>query len=100
MYGSEFVFMSCGDFDGNTLKRESKEKGFFVPNYLKRWINIKKAFPLHLFDGGEPKYDFSSTTTIGGCKSVVNGMEDMLKICDLKLEGKHHSGIDDSKNIA
>jgi inhibitor of KinA sporulation pathway (predicted exonuclease) len=26
VFGSEFIFMSCGDFDGNTLKREAKEK--------------------------------------------------------------------------
>ena len=42
--------MSCGDFDGNMLSREAKAKEFFVPNYLKRWINIKKAFPIHMFD--------------------------------------------------
>ena len=46
LFSSEFVFMSCGDFDGKTLKREATEKEFFVPNYLKRWINIKKAFPI------------------------------------------------------
>jgi inhibitor of KinA sporulation pathway (predicted exonuclease) len=27
-------------------------------------------------------------------------MEDMLKTCGLPLEGRHHSGIDDAKNIA
>jgi len=27
-------------------------------------------------------------------------MPDMLDLCKLKLQGKHHSGIDDSKNIA
>ena len=41
--------MSCGDFDGNTIKRESREKGFDLPNYMKRWINIKKVFPIHMF---------------------------------------------------
>ena len=24
----------------------------------------------------------------------------MLELCNIKLEGRHHSGIDDSKNIA
>jgi ERI1 exoribonuclease 3 len=28
------------------------------------------------------------------------GMAGMLPALNLKLEGKHHSGIDDSKNIA
>jgi len=27
-------------------------------------------------------------------------MPDMLDLCGLKLEGRHHSGIDDSRNIA
>ena len=27
-------------------------------------------------------------------------MPHMLELCDLKLEGRHHSGIDDSRNIA
>jgi hypothetical protein len=47
---SEFVFLSCGDFDARALMREAKYKNFMVPNYLKRWINIKKAFPIHLYD--------------------------------------------------
>ena len=50
LFKEEFVFMSCGDFDGNMLSREAKAKEFFVPNYLKRWINIKKTFPIHMFD--------------------------------------------------
>ena len=50
IFGSEFVFMSCGDFDARHLMKEATRKKFFVPNYLKRWINLKKAFPMHLFD--------------------------------------------------
>jgi hypothetical protein len=42
--------MSCGDFDGNQMRREALFKRFNVPNYLKRWINLKKVFPVHLFD--------------------------------------------------
>jgi len=33
-------------------------------------------------------------------KPTTTGMEDMLQKCGLKLEGRHHSGIDDAKNIA
>lgn len=33
-------------------------------------------------------------------KPPVKGMPDMLNICGLKLEGKHHSGIDDAMNIS
>ena len=33
-------------------------------------------------------------------KDKAPGMVGMLESVELKLEGKHHSGIDDSKNIA
>ena len=49
---SEFVFLSCGDFDGIQLRRESQSKGFAVPSYMKRWINIKKVFPKGYKMGG------------------------------------------------
>lgn len=100
LYSSEFVFMSCGDFDGNALGREAKKKQFFVPNYLKRWVNIKKAFPIHLFDESKPALDFTTPKTIKECKAQSGGMTDMLETCGLALEGRHHSGLDDSKNIA
>ena len=61
LFGSEFIFMSCGDFDGNTLAREAKEKKLFKPNYLKRWINLKKAFPIHKYDASREELDFTST---------------------------------------
>jgi len=34
IFEGEFIFMSCGDFDGNTISREAKFKGFELPNYL------------------------------------------------------------------
>ena len=33
-------------------------------------------------------------------KAKIGGMTDMLDICGIKLQGHHHSGIDDTKNIA
>ena len=92
--------MSCGDFDGNHLKRESKKKDINIPNYLRRWINLKKAFPIHMFDETKKELDFNKSTTIKNCRPSVYGMTDMLEICGLELEGRHHSGIDDSKNLA
>ena len=92
--------MSCGDFDGNCLAREAKKKELEVPNYLKRWINLKKVFPNHKFGGTKPALDFNSTETIKKCRPEVYGMTDMLEKCALQLEGRHHSGIDDSKNLA
>ena len=44
--------------------------------------------------------DFTKPATIMNAKPQVKGMEEMLQICGLKLEGRHHSGIDDAKNIA
>ena len=69
-----------------------------IPNYLKRWINIKKVFPVHLFDKSRPKHDVVNVKDVK--KPSVSGMPDMLKTCGLELIGKHHSGIDDSRNIA
>ena len=102
LFESEFVFVSCGDFDGNHLKREARDKRFFVPNYLQRWINIKKAFPKHLLspNDNEKPTDFSKFGALKDLRAKVRGMPDMLDLCGLELEGRHHSGIDDAKNIA
>jgi len=48
IFNHEFIFVSCGDFDGRQLKREALFKNFEYPNYLKRWINLKKVFPSSL----------------------------------------------------
>lgn len=64
IFATEFVFLSCGDFDARHIKKEAKMKSIFVPNYLKRWINIKKAFPLHLFDNKATVPDFTNPDTI------------------------------------
>ena len=95
--GSEFAMMSCGDYDAKALKREAEFKKFFVPSYMKEWINIKKVFPLHKYDSEveEKKID-----KIKKVRPVVKGMTDMLEKCSLDLLGRHHSGIDDSFNIA
>jgi inhibitor of KinA sporulation pathway (predicted exonuclease) len=89
------VFASCGDFDGNQMKRESQYKNFPVPSYLKRWINLKKVFNL-----GIANEAFNSPAYIKKCKPVSGGMTDMLTACKLELIGKHHSGIDDARNLA
>lgn len=79
------------------MRAEATHKKFDIPNYLKRWINIKKVFPIHLFDKSKTNHvQFVKDVQ----KSVVRGMPDMLNLCELELIGKHHSGIDDAKNIA
>jgi inhibitor of KinA sporulation pathway (predicted exonuclease) len=44
--------------------------------------------------------DFSSPDTIRKVKPQVSGMPEMLEQSGLTLEGNHHSGIDDARNIA
>ena len=52
-----------------------------VPQHFQRWINIKKEFKrcYKIFPGG---------------------MTDMLSYLKIPLVGRHHSGIDDTRNIA
>lgn len=98
IFNHEFVFMSCGDFDGNQIRREAIHKKLHIPNYMKRWINLKKVFPVHLFDPSRPKATFNTVKDVK--KPPVRGMPDMLELSGLELIGRHHSGIDDSRNIA
>lgn len=95
IFKTEFVFASCGDFDGNQMKRESAQKQFEVPSYLKRWINLKKVFST-----GEADPAFSSAKTITKAKAVIGGMTEMLDKMGLEPEGRHHSGKDDARNLA
>ena len=94
--------MCCGDFDlGKCLYLEAKYKSIDYADYFKSYINIKKAFPkewcapVDLKVGEEKKY------LNGGIpKARTLGMSGMLYMLGLKLQGTHHSGIDDSRNIA
>ncbi len=52
------------------------------PEYFNHWINIKKSF----------------NKATG--KFARDGMMGMLKDLNIQHTGKHHSGIDDCKNIA
>ena len=80
--GVNFCFVTCGDWDLKTgLPINCDYLGISYPDYLKRWINIKTYFQ-----------------SIVGKKA--SGMKFMLDDLKLTLDGRHHSGIDDSKNIA
>jgi inhibitor of KinA sporulation pathway (predicted exonuclease) len=77
-----FVFVTCGDWDlRQCLRTEAAFKEIEYPDYLNKWINVKKAF--------EELKGFSKI-----------GMAGMLKALGITLEGRHHSGIDDARNIA
>jgi inhibitor of KinA sporulation pathway (predicted exonuclease) len=85
---SKHVFVTCGDWDLSIcLKQEALAKKITVPDYLKSYINIKKLFPTD--DTYRKKY-----------KKTLPGMAKMLELAKLELLGRHHSGIDDSINIA
>jgi len=77
-----FTFLTCGDWDLKTmLPEQCKQFNIMRAEYFKSWINLKKAY----------------------CKytgTFPRGMTTMLDDLDIKLEGRHHSGIDDCRNIA
>lgn len=75
-------FVTCGNWDLHIcLPVQCQYQHLKYPDYLRRWVNIKDLFE-----------------RIEGKKAY--GMAGMLKDLGLKLDGRHHSGIDDSKNIA
>ncbi|KAI8465608.1 MAG: ribonuclease H-like domain-containing protein [Monoraphidium minutum] len=78
----EAVFVTCGDWDlGTGLRKQCELSGTKVPNYMQRWLNIKAEYALHY---GRP----------------ARGMVEMLEELGIPLEGRHHSGIDDTRNTA
>eukprot|EP00730_Choanoeca_flexa_P012265 TRINITY_DN3816_c0_g1_i1.p1 TRINITY_DN3816_c0_g1~~TRINITY_DN3816_c0_g1_i1.p1 ORF type:complete len:198 (+),score=26.16 TRINITY_DN3816_c0_g1_i1:58-651(+) len=77
--GKSFAIVTCGDWDlktclPNQLRTSKKDSHLGY----RQWINIKKAYP----------------------GRRVRGMVELLEKCGLQLEGRHHSGIDDTRNIA
>ena len=77
-----FCFVTCGDWDLKTmLPGQCKYFNWPVPEYFSSWMNIKLVFQ-----------------RLTGVKA--KGMPHMLEYFEIPLEGRHHSGIDDSKNIA
>ena len=77
-----FCFVTCGDWDLKTgLSAQAAYQKFEYPDYLKKWINVKTYFE----------------ATVG---KKGKGMAGMLRDLGLQLKGRHHSGIDDSRNIA
>jgi ERI1 exoribonuclease 3 len=82
----KFLFVTCGDWDLKTalpinwsLAFEKKRR---LPAYFDEWINLKVAF-----------------TALYPAKKG-GSMEKMLSSLNLELLGRHHSGIDDARNIA
>ena len=79
--GKSFAYVTCGDWDLKTcLPNQLAYHGRKPHVCFQRWINIKHVF----------------SEMIG---QKAGGMVGMLKKLNLKLEGRHHSGIDDCRNI-
>lgn len=77
------LLVTAGDWDLATmLPAQCATTGLVVPQPYRRWCNIKVPF----------------TATIRKARS--SGMLGMLNALGLELEGRHHRGIDDSRNIA
>ena len=79
--GHQYTWASYGQYDLNMMKRECKAKGVSYPLSADH-INVKELF--------------TKQTELK--KSV--GMKQALDILNIPLEGTHHRGIDDAKNIA
>ncbi len=83
-YEHRFALVTCGDWDLNAmLPQQCEAAGISIaelPVCYRQWINIKVVFEntLHRRAGG---------------------MVSMLRQLNLKLEGRHHRGIDDCRNI-
>ncbi|CAB3406043.1 unnamed protein product [Caenorhabditis bovis] len=77
----KFAFVTCGDWDLKVaLPNEADFKKIKAPCYFNQWINLKKAYASHT-------------------GNFVRGMPELLRIYNLKMVGRHHSGIDDVANI-
>lgn len=86
----DYCFLTCGNWDLKTmlprqLKLSQSDHGLDPAGELihpfRDWINVKAAFRGHT----KQRYDRT--------------MKSMLSFLKLDLEGRHHSGIDDCKNI-
>jgi inhibitor of KinA sporulation pathway (predicted exonuclease) len=83
LVGNEpLTFVTCGHWDLKTqLPRELWNKYLKKYSIYKQYINIKDEF----------EYFY---------KKKAGGMDKMLEQLDLTLDGRHHSGIDDTRNLA
>ena len=78
----EFTFLTCGAWDLKIqLQRELNNKKIKNKDEYKYFINIKDEF----------EYFY---------KRKIGGMVQMLNYMKLTLDGHHHSGIDDCRNIS
>lgn len=88
---ANFAYITCGDWDICKMlpqqMRTSRPPFEFVQRPWRRWVNIKHVFR-----------DALSHRRMN--QKNAPGMMGMLRALSLSLEGRHHRGIDDCRNIA
>ena len=90
-----YSFVTCGDWDLKTMLPQQlrqvnaghglDEHGEVTAPY-NQWINLKIPFITHVLGIEIPR-------------KIKVGIRGMLKQLELELIGRHHSGIDDTRNI-
>jgi inhibitor of KinA sporulation pathway (predicted exonuclease) len=91
-----FAFATCGDWDLNSMLPEQLTlSGIACPSYFRSWINIKRVFEAY----SKTSAHKDKVRKSGKGDQERLGMPTMLGALGLPLEGKHHSGIDDVKNL-
>jgi len=79
---STFTLLTCGDWDLKTqIPQQCQRENVEVPEFFKSFVNIKIVYNAFY-------------------KRKIRGMAGMLKELGMELEGHHHRGIDDCRNIA
>eukprot|EP01080_Neovahlkampfia_damariscottae_P001887 gene1887-1028_t len=80
--GKSFAFITCGNWDIKTqIPNQCQISDIQIPTHFGEWINIKDVYNSFY-------------------KKKITGMKGMLNQLNIKLDGNHHSGIDDVKNIS
>lgn len=82
--GDDALAVTCGDWDlGSLLPRQCRQHRLPVPAWADRWANIKELYEWH----------WPNASDRAGLAEVAAGV-------GVQLEGRLHSGIDDTRNIA
>lgn len=79
--GRDVLFCSWGDYDRRQFEQDAKRHNVSLP-FGGKHLNVKKQFSTQL--GEERRF----------------GMAGALRRVGLQLQGTHHRGIDDARNIA
>lgn len=79
--GGPFTLCSWGAYDQNQLRRDCERHKMTFPESFEQHINLKREFA-RLFE------------------TRPLGMAGALRHLQIPLEGRHHRGIDDARNIA